>query len=190
MVSRAEQSAASALRAVLADLPVGADLPDSPALRELQSSLERFLPEVLSAAYPAAWRFESLDALRLGVARKIGPRDAMLIGLGLLVSDQSWTPLHAELALAPDADVMAGVRCKLGEGPAPPRRRAYDDPSIGAWLQQVSTRALPMGWTYVAQRGELLPTPRIRYPLNVVSRPAPTTAGSASSPARSPSSPP
>ena len=52
---------------------------------ELQLALERFLPAVLRDDYPAQWRHEAFDGFRWAVARKIGPEEVELVGLGLLI---------------------------------------------------------------------------------------------------------
>jgi predicted metal-dependent HD superfamily phosphohydrolase len=54
------QKANHCLRAVLADLPIQADIPISKRCQDLLNGLEFFLPELLGETYPE-WRQESLD---------------------------------------------------------------------------------------------------------------------------------
>lgn len=97
------------LRKVLAALGEGAAIPASSAFEELQDALEVWVPALLG------WRYESIDAFRFASARKLTDLSAEFLGLGLLISDQTWTPLYLRVTLARSADSFDSVQCSLGE---------------------------------------------------------------------------
>jgi hypothetical protein len=114
MASGAEQCASRLLRAILADLPNGGDIPDSKRFREALSDLEWFLPEVLAEVYPK-WNCESLDGIYPFLARKTGAEEAEIFGQCIFISDQTLTPLHLRLQISPDKDEVSWLECRLGE---------------------------------------------------------------------------
>jgi hypothetical protein len=123
MASRAEQSLSRALQTVLADLPDGADLGESEALRELLVALEYFLPNpVLRATYPE-WSRESLDGIIPLLARKTGEGEAELFGACIVISDQSVAPLHVRLRIAAATEEISWLECRLGEWEADGMKR-------------------------------------------------------------------
>ena len=141
VVSKAEEAAGRTLRSVLADVSEGEQIAESEDFQELQSALEYFLPSILRDTYPAQWRHESLDAFRFAVARKTGPLEAELLGLCLLISDQTWTPVHIHLRAAAEAEAISWVSCKLGDGgPAGKRmtRLPYESTKVSKLLFSVS----------------------------------------------------
>lgn len=80
------------------------------------ASLERFIPAELSQQYPE-WRAESLDGIFVARATKTGPKAAEFAGAGILISDQTLTPLLAELELTrrQDQEPVRLSRLKIGE---------------------------------------------------------------------------
>lgn len=118
MVSTAELVAGRCLRSVVAAVADGEPIAESADFAELQSALERLLPAVLREAYPAQWRWEALDGFRLAVARRTGPGEAELLGLCLLISDQTWTPLHVRLRASPEDGGISWLLCRVGDGGA------------------------------------------------------------------------
>jgi hypothetical protein len=115
MVSRVEENISRSLRAVLADLPAGASIGDSEQFRELLSGLEFFLPQqVLSEIY-TEWTRESLDGILPCLARKTGEGEAEILGLCILISDQTVTPIHVQLQIAASTDEVSWLECRLGE---------------------------------------------------------------------------
>lgn len=102
------------LRAVLRGLCVGDSAPDSEDLRLLLSALEFYLPAVLRAVH-ATWKHESLDGLFSELARMSDERELEIAGNCILISDQTVTPYHVRLCLAPLADEIEALDCKLGE---------------------------------------------------------------------------
>ena len=91
MTSKAEEIASRSLRSVLGGLHVGANIDDSPEFRDALSGLEWFLPTVVAEIHPE-WTGESLDGFYLHVAQKTGDREAEILGLCCLLSDQTLTP--------------------------------------------------------------------------------------------------
>lgn len=115
MVSRAEETVGRLLRAILADLPDGADIDDSEQFRAVLFGLESFLPhEVLMEIYPE-WDRESLDGIMPMLARKTGEDEAEIFGLCILISDRTVTPLHVRLQAAASTDEVSWLECRLGE---------------------------------------------------------------------------
>lgn len=153
--TRAETAVSSWLKAVLNSLPQGTAIEDSEALRELESALEFFLSAELAKSYPA-WRYESLDAFRFSVARKVAADEAEFIGLCLLISDQCWTPLHLRLRAASRNDTIDSLDLKLGEagpGPGGMTRTPYGSSKEATLLHGLAARVESVEWAYAIRRG-------------------------------------
>ncbi|MDB5333994.1 MAG: hypothetical protein JWP03_5145 [Phycisphaerales bacterium] len=149
MASKAETSIVTSLRPVLAGLPNGANIPDSPQLRDALHGLELFLPELLRYLHPE-WKSESLDGVLPLVARKIGDSSAEIFGLCLLISDQTTAPIHVRLQLCPSSDDVSWVECKLGEfGEQGMMRSKYQSVSATTErLHALSGKANMINWFY------------------------------------------
>jgi hypothetical protein len=137
MPSKAEQHCSRALRAILADLPDGASFADleTAEYREFLSGLEWFLPGVLGEIHSEwseqAWDAEALDGVLPLFARKMADREAEILGVGILISDQATTPLHVRLQIAPVEDEITWLECRLGErGSQGMLRTPYDPAKI------------------------------------------------------------
>jgi hypothetical protein len=114
MASQSELMVSRALRAVLADLPDGAIIPESRAFSGFLSVLEDFLTETLRDIHPE-WEFESLDGVLPALANKSAPGEADLLGLCILITDQSLVPMHLRLQHANVHDSISWFDCKFGE---------------------------------------------------------------------------
>jgi hypothetical protein len=115
MNTKAEGGVSRALSSLLEGLANGASLDqESEHFRTLCTALEFFLPSVLGQVYDF-WRGDSLDGFRFVVARKVGPRSVEMLGLGLLISDQCWTPLQLLIRLAPSNTKVEALTCRIGE---------------------------------------------------------------------------
>ncbi len=114
MTSRAEQNVSRSLRAVLADLPNGASIPETASFREVLSGLEFFLPEVLQEIHPE-WIHESLDDILPEWVRKAGEREVEIFGVCIIISDQSVTPLHLRFQIAKSSDEVSWLDLRFGE---------------------------------------------------------------------------
>jgi hypothetical protein len=111
--TKAEMALAAAVSSVLAGRSVGESvdlLPDS----DVCGALERFVPEVLRGSH-AGWAGESLDGVFVTHATKVGEGRLRLLGTAILLSDQSVTPLWAELEVSPSAQGVAAGHVKVGE---------------------------------------------------------------------------
>ena len=155
MTSNSEEVANRSLLAVLSSLRVGDNIDDSEHFREFQSALERFLPECLAENHPSAWRHEGLDAFRFALTRKIGPNEAELLGVCLLISDQTWTPFRALLkASSADAgldrvDFTLGETDGLGRGMV---RTPYASSKLTELLYRLANRPESVDWSFSFKR--------------------------------------
>jgi hypothetical protein len=153
VVAKAEETTSRLLRSVLSSIPDGGTIEDSDEFLDLQSALELFLPVVLRERYPNEWRGESLDGFRLAVARKVGPAEAELIGLCLLISDQTWTPVHVRLRSGSSGTSIPWVRCKLGTRDSSGLTRLpYESSKVSKLLYTVSERPESLNWMYSVER--------------------------------------
>jgi hypothetical protein len=82
----AEENVSRTLRAILAALPVGADIPRSEQLEDALVSLDYFLPGVLSEIHQE-WNDESLDGIFPVFARKTAEGEAEIYGQCVLITD-------------------------------------------------------------------------------------------------------
>lgn len=108
-----ERALALALRALLKDVPLGAEFA-VPSSAEICSVMELFFPDVLRRRHPE-WLRESLDGFFIAHAKRVGPRAVEIIGTCILISDQTVTPFRARLSLGTEGDSVASYRIQLGE---------------------------------------------------------------------------
>jgi hypothetical protein len=155
MVSKAEGIVIRRLRVILAEMPTGETIGDSPEFREALSGLEWFLPTVLAEIYPE-WTGESLDGIYPHVAQKTGEAEADILGHCCLMSDQTVSPIHVRLQLSSIADEVSWLELKLGEkGQVGMVRTPYScSPSLDKRLHALSPRASTMEWAYKVTLGE------------------------------------
>lgn len=155
MVSRAEEITSSRIRQILAEIPAGETICDSPGFRQALSGLEWFLPTVLAEIHPE-WTGESLDGIYPHVAYKTGEAEVAILGLCCLMSDQTLTPIHVRLQLSSTADEVSWLELKLGEkGQGGMVRTPYScSLSLDKRLHALSRRAGTMEWVYKVTFGE------------------------------------
>jgi hypothetical protein len=152
MMAKFEELAAQYLRMSLRDVGEGNQLPDSEALRQFKSALELFLPLMLRHSDPNHWRLEAFDAFRFPVARKTGPCEAEFRGAGLLLSDETWTPVQLRLRVAVESDVIAWGSCQVGDRRVERTQRLPSkSPELGRLLASVSERPEAIEWTFSAE---------------------------------------
>lgn len=152
--SKAEEVASRALRVLLERLAYGSAIDDSDQFSNFQSALEHFIPAALRETYPW-WEHESLDAFRFAVSRKLGPDEAEFIGLCLLISDQTWTPIHLRLRLAANENRLEQFLLFLGEsgtGNGGMVRMPYNSASDGKLVRSVEPRLQSIQWAYTLKR--------------------------------------
>ena len=113
-IPESESTICRRLRPILSALPLQAAIDSTDAFREALSSLEWFLPDVLQETHPE-WRNESLDGICPSIARKTGDNEIEIIGVCILISDQTMTPLHVRLQLDPVEDAVSWLECRLGK---------------------------------------------------------------------------
>ncbi len=146
-----ERMACRSLRAALAPLAVGSCVETSDDRQSFESALELLIPAWLQDKYPW-WRHEGVDAFRFTVARKVGPSEAEFIGLCLLISDQSWTPMHLRLRVSSDEEAVDSLQCKVGEvgeGLGGLARTPYGSTRESKVLHSVAERIEAITWAYI-----------------------------------------
>ena len=141
--------------AALSSLRVGDNIDESEHFREFQGALERFLPECLAENHPSPWRKESLDAFRFALRRKVGPNEVELLGVCLLISDQTWTPFRALLRASSTDTGLDRVDFTLGETDGLGRgmvRTPYASSKLTELLYRLANRPESVDWSYSFKR--------------------------------------
>jgi hypothetical protein len=155
MASNAEQCVSRSLRTIVADLPNESSIvsytPEgmfSKRLLDFFNSLEFYLPEFLRRTFPE-WEHESLDGFCPLVARKIGDAGVEMIGLCILITDQSLTPIHLHIQASSTIDEVSWLRCKLGEACEHGMRRTpWSRDSKHELVRALERRADTIAWVY------------------------------------------
>jgi len=156
VVSKTEETVARSLYANLEGLADGASMGDSDDFQNVLAGLEYYLPAVLGEVHQE-WRYESMDGFQLAVARKTGPREAELIGLCILISDQTLTPIHVRLRTSASGDEIEWLTCKVGEagdGKGGMVRVPYHSDKGSKRLFTVVDRLDSIDWVYSVGFGE------------------------------------
>jgi hypothetical protein len=112
MADQAEIVIARSLRRFLATQSDTAST-EPPQRWDVFNGFEYFLPKVLGQIYDY-WKNESFDGFFAAQCRKIGPNSAEIIGVCILISDQTVTPIHVRLGISPSEDVIVWMECKVG----------------------------------------------------------------------------
>lgn len=153
-ISVPEQRVCERLAPLLREHEVGDSLGDLGTARELMTSFEFFLPEVLREVHEE-WRYESLDGIYPRVFRKTAEREAELLGLAIFISDQTLTPVHFRLHLSPTFDRVAWIDLRLGErSESGCRREPYGYAKVQGTMLHVSERLDSIEWFYHVGYGE------------------------------------
>jgi hypothetical protein len=155
-ISKAEERICKYLHPILESIPVGSSIQESEGFRDALSSLEWFIPEVLCEIHPE-WKYEGLDGVYPAVARKTGDREIEVIGVCCLITDQTLTPLHVRLQLAPSGDAISWLECHLGENTAEGMLRAASTSHTGWGIAHVLNRLDSIDWTYRVGYGDREP---------------------------------
>lgn len=152
MMAKFEELAAQYLRLSLRGVQEGGHVPETEARMQLQSALELFLPLMLRNADPNHWRLEAFDAFRFPVARKTAPLEAEFRGAGLLLSDETWTPVQVRLRAAADADTIEWGTCQVGDRLAGPGKRLpSQSPELGRLLSSICDHPEKIDWAFSAE---------------------------------------
>jgi len=155
MISKSEELTGRSLRSMLAPVRVGDSFADSEEFQDLQLALEHFLPDVLRKVYPREWRGQSFDGFSFAVARKTGPSEAEFLGLGLLIADQTWTPVRIHLRAAHEADSITWLACKVGDAGAHGRNKTrlpFGSTKVGKLLAAVEENPNDIEWAFSVVR--------------------------------------
>jgi lactoylglutathione lyase len=115
MGSKTEQIISRSLRAILANLPNGANTKDSePFRREVLSALAWGLPGVIAEIHPE-WNNLTLDGVYAAVVKKTADGEAEIFGQCIFIDDQTLTPIYLRLQIDPTTDENSWLKCKVGE---------------------------------------------------------------------------
>jgi hypothetical protein len=153
-ISLPEQHVCENLSPLLREHAVGDSLHDPDSYSDVLRSLEYFLSTLLREVHDE-WQHESLDGIYPWWFRKTGDREAALLGLAILISDQTLTPLYVQLQLSPTWDRVAWIDLRLGERTKTGCRRVpYGDASVPRLVSHVSERYESLDWFYQVGYGE------------------------------------
>ena len=152
MMAKFEELAAQYLRLSLHGIGEGEAIPESAARGQMESALELYLPLMLRGADANHWRFEAFDGFQFPVARKTGPLEAEFRGAGLLLSDQTWTPVQVRIRAAAESDTIAWGQCQVGDrlvGKA--ERPPHDSSKLGKLLATVCEHPDTVEWAFAVE---------------------------------------
>jgi len=154
MASNVEENIVRALRSVLDPLPSGAAIEASGEFQKVLDGLEYFIPELLRELHQQ-WEHESLDGILPFVARKAGPREAEIIGVCILISDQTTTPIHVQIQAKSEGVELSWMECRLGESRSGEMvRTPYAAASSAKLLADVVDSIDTIKWSYAVGFGE------------------------------------
>jgi hypothetical protein len=102
------------IRDALLQLNVGETISESGVLNDILSGLERLIPSFLSVQFEF-WKHESLDGIFPLKVLKIDINELYLIGMCVLISDQTIIPVCLTIKLNNDNDTINSFKCKIGE---------------------------------------------------------------------------
>ena len=110
------------------------------------------LPNDLTLADIDLGSVDAEDAFRVPVARKVGPLEAEFRGVGLLLSDETWTPVQVRLRAAHDTDTIAWGRCQAGDRlGSQTERLPFSSPGLGKLLASVCEHPERVDWAFSAE---------------------------------------
>ena len=109
MASKTEEMISQSLRTILADLPNNAQIDHSGQFQQTLNGLEFFLPTVLGPE----WNDE-LDGFHPVLVRKIAEREVEIIGLCILINDQTLAPIHLRIQIASNRQEVSWLQCNVG----------------------------------------------------------------------------
>ena len=108
--TRAEHVLGVQLREFLAATGTGSET----SYRDMLSALEYYTTELLQ--YCEGWpSHESLDGVLPSRITKVDENEMEVLGVCILISDQTVTPMHATFRLTPRSEDIAMATCRVGE---------------------------------------------------------------------------
>ncbi|MCP4105365.1 MAG: hypothetical protein GY749_07500 [Desulfobacteraceae bacterium] len=114
MITKLKKDVCRSFRNLLSLLADGDSIEECEELKEALSDLEYYLPNILSEKYDF-WRNESLDGLYAAKALKIGHNEVELLGMSILITDQTLIPFYVSFSIADSSDYIEWLNCKIGE---------------------------------------------------------------------------
>lgn len=141
----------TALRELVAGRLIGASLTNLET-RELRLYLQYFIPEVLAASY-VDWQWESLDRFEALSARLTADGEVGLLGLAVLMTDQTLVLFHVRLGVGEGGEVGA-FDIRLGEASAAGMVRTGIADHGRLWNRVYLMEGKPAGiqWMFEARR--------------------------------------
>jgi len=151
-----EEKVAQAIRKVLAAKTVGEQLVDDEDLQFAMAGLEWYLPGILCEVYPE-WCTYTLDGILPTRTCKTGLYAPDVIGLCILINDQTTMPIRVRLKISPAVDEITWLECMIGEDRGHgrrPVRTPYNSDRIVKQGYSVLDRADSMEWHYKVTFGD------------------------------------
>jgi hypothetical protein len=114
-MATAEQSISRALQTILAELPIGENIPDSEEFRrKVLLGLEWWLPDIIGEIH-REWIGMGCDGIFPVLTRKTGDGEAEIFGQYNFIQDQTLTPFYVRLQIAPTEGEVSWLEFKVGE---------------------------------------------------------------------------
>ncbi|KNY25864.1 hypothetical protein [Pseudobacteroides cellulosolvens] len=114
MTQKIEKSLSKLIGIIINKFESGVDIYDSEELREALSLFETFISLELRKKYDD-WEYESLDGIYEGQILMTGKNKISIIGMCVLVSDQSYIPIYINIEISDSTDEIVWMDCKLAE---------------------------------------------------------------------------
>ena len=114
--------------------------------RQLLSRLEVLLSVLLRRGFDA-WEWESLDGI-LPARIRTSPTGLDIVGLTVLISDQSTTPIHVELTSESGTVVVFGQLGEPGQGELGLARVPYRGDGMLEEMERAARRVATDHWVY------------------------------------------
>jgi len=158
--SKAEVFLSKEFREILAPLPVGAAIPESPEFRSALGGVEWFVPEVLGEIFPY-WQTDCLDGVLPDHATKTAELEAEIFGVAWVMNShgesQGLTPIHVRFQIAESADEISWFECRVGEV-SKNGMMISENPGTKSFAERgyynVAAHAGKINWMYRAGYGE------------------------------------
>ncbi|MCK4999082.1 MAG: hypothetical protein KAS23_06095 [Anaerohalosphaera sp.] len=114
IITNGEQRYAGILRTILNQSLTNKEIEESSEFLDFLGWMERFIPAMLSEVY-SQWKFESIDAFRSARIQKNRVNELEFLGQCLLISDQTWIPIHFRIQVSSEGERIDYFQCYLGK---------------------------------------------------------------------------
>lgn len=136
------------VRRCLDEVARNAAVEGTATLRDLCVAMEYYVPELLRDIHQQ-WRWGSLDGVVPCLARSPSELEFELFAVAILMSDQTYTPLHVRLKLTPDRAGIEWLECRIGcEGPRGMLRQSEASASKMIYELAHTGRCDRLRWAY------------------------------------------